>query len=239
MEHFLILIVSIGISIWLFYKYKESQIKLKSIISKNISLKLENSSMKTKIKYLETYKTDVSKTFKILDDELLLIKDNLTQQQPSQIQHLPQNRVSLLTPSVLTSLMSNESLQVQDQPRQPRQVQPRQVQPQQVNEHELQPSQDVFNNIFNRFLTSNISNNDIELLRQQDTTNQQFTEQHQLPQLRQEIYNPIQNEEIHQEIQREKLESIKEEENEHVLDEQQSEGSGLIYSQNSYSKYLM
>ena len=203
--------------------------------------------MKTKMKYLETYKTDVSKTFKILDDELLLIKDNLTQQpqQPSHIQHLPQNRISLLTPSVLTSLMSNESQQVQPRQVQPRQVEPRQVQPRQVNEQEVQPSQDVFNNIFNRFLTSNISNNDIELLRQQDTTyNQVRNELQQETTSQHQEYHPMHTEEIypiHQEIQREKLESIKEEddENVNVTQDLDCEGSGLIYSQNSYSKYLM
>jgi DNA primase len=248
MDNFLLLIVSICASIWFFYKYKESQIRLKSVISKNLSLKLENNAMKTKMKYLETYKDDVSKTFKILDDELLLIKDNLTQptqrQQnvPLQNTQVPRHRVSLLTPNLLTSLMSNQQSQPIQQPMQ---------QP-------IQQSQDVFNNIFNRFLTSNITNNDIESLReQQNLLNQEYNNTQQetlqeslqetlqeslqeslqetLQETQQEIQQEIQQEtqqEIQQEIQQKRrrhLESIKEE----------PEESNILCSPNSYTKYLM
>ena len=233
MEHFLLLIVSICVSFWFFYKYKESQTKLKMTISKNLSLKLENSSIKTKMKYLETYKTDVSKTFKILDDELLLIKDNLTQNpQQQQIststnqQTLPRHRVSLLTPSVLTSLMTNET--------------------------QVQPSQDVFNNIFNRFLTSNISNNDIELLRQQSLTREsQQVNFNPLSLSQREIEIEVQKEipkdtEVQKEIPKDileepkrQLESIEEPKRQLESIEEDDENINILHSPNDYSKYLI
>lgn len=237
MEHFILLIVSICVAVWFFYKYKESQVKLKSFISKNLSLKLENNSMKSKMKYLETYKDDVSKTFKILDDELLLIKDNL-QQQPRQQNTtrqntqsvprqsvIPHHRVSLLTPNLLTSLMTNEI------PSQPVQL----VQP-------VQQSQDVFNNIFNRFLTSNISSNDIEILRHQENSSQQTpqreTLQREAPQ-RETYQLETPQREIQQEpseIQR-PLETIQEEP--YQEKEEPEEQKILSSLNNGYSKYLI
>lgn len=218
MENFILLIVSICVSVWLFYKYKELQIKFKSVVSKNLSLKLDNNSMKTKMKYLETYKDDVSKTFKILDDELLLIKDNLTSrsQPPSQTQQrlnnqtqnvprqsvIPHHRVSLLTPTVLNSLMSNET--------------------------PVQQSQDVFNNIFNRFLTSNISSNDIELLRQQSDQREDQIQQRQ-------EQRRDQHEQLSEEQSGRRLESIKEEPEE----PEEPETQELPCLPNGYSKYLI
>jgi hypothetical protein len=234
MEHFILLIVSVCISVWFFYKYKESQVKLKSFISKNLSLKLENNSMKSKMKYLETYKDDVSKTFKILDDELLLIKDNLTQQPRQQnttrqntqsvpqviprqnIQSIPRHRVALLTPDLLTSLMTNE---VPSQQSQSQQSQP------------VPQSQDVFNNIFNRFLTSNISSNDIELLRHQENSSQQ-TPQQQTPQ--QETYQ-----ETYQETHQSQTEPIERQLETIPEEREEREEQKILFSPNNYTKYLI
>jgi hypothetical protein len=230
MEHFILLIVSICVAVWFFYKYKESQVKLKSFISKNLSLKLENNSMKSKMKYLETYKDDVSKTFKILDDELLLIKDNL-QQQPRQQNTtrqntqsvprqsvIPHHRVSLLTPNLLTSLMTNEI------PSQPVQQVPQ--------------SQDVFNNIFNRFLTSNISSNDIELLRHQENSQQQREIRQREPQPQQ---HELQQQELQQEPIERQLETIHEEpyQEEPKNHTEEREEQKILFSPNNYTKYLI
>jgi hypothetical protein len=230
MEHFILLIVSICVSVWFFYKYKESQVKLKSFISKNLSLKLENNSMKSKMKYLETYKDDVSKTFKILDDELLLIKDNLTQNNvqsspqvvPRQsVQSIPRqsvqsHRVSLLTPDLLTSLMTNE---VPSQPSQP-----------------VQQSQDVFNNIFNRFLTSNISSNDIELLRQQENSLQQTPQNLQQEPPQQETPQNLQQNLQQETPQQRRLETIHEEP---YQEKDELEEQKILFSPNNYTKYLI
>jgi hypothetical protein len=96
-------------------------------------LHIENKKMKSRVKDLQSYKNDVSKTFKILDNELLLINDHLKRNSDQNIQEartnfpitssipigriplarvasftaLPQNNnISLLTPELLTSLFN-------------------------------------------------------------------------------------------------------------------------------------
>jgi len=117
----------IGIlTVTLWFYYNESRLKMIELLSKNHILEVENQKLKTKVKYLHNYKTDVSKTFKILDNELKIIKNNIipTEDVPP--------RVSLLTPDILTSLMN-----VEDQ-------------------EENVPNANMFSSIFNRFLTSNL-----------------------------------------------------------------------------------
>jgi hypothetical protein len=83
----------------------------------------ENQKLKLKVKELQAYKDDVSKTFKILDNELIMINDHIQRrQQPQQPQQslaqtlgasllnqqpssfIPTNRVSLLTPELLNTV---------------------------------------------------------------------------------------------------------------------------------------
>ena len=53
--------------------YKSNQILQKAIFN----LEVENSKLELKVNYLQSYKDDVSKTFKILDNELVSIKQTL------------------------------------------------------------------------------------------------------------------------------------------------------------------
>lgn len=53
--------------------YKSNQILQKTIFN----LEVENSKLELKVNYLQSYKDDVSKTFKILDNELVSIKQTL------------------------------------------------------------------------------------------------------------------------------------------------------------------
>jgi hypothetical protein len=69
-------IVSIAL-VFYYFKYTESQVKIVELLSKNHLLDIENQKLKTKVKYLHNYKNDVSKTFKILDNELKIIKKNI------------------------------------------------------------------------------------------------------------------------------------------------------------------
>jgi len=98
MTNNIITILLVGAIVWVCYvKYQEYQYKTLQLMSKNHLLEIENQKMKTKIRYLQNYKTDVSKTFKILNNELSLIKENL-----------PENSVNILTPQIFNSLMSSE-----------------------------------------------------------------------------------------------------------------------------------
>jgi hypothetical protein len=83
------------------------------------NLKLENYDLKNKIKYLQSYKNDVSKTFKILDNDLMFIKENIKEQVKqngtSSTHHIdtqlniPNDRISLLTADTIQSLLNNIS----------------------------------------------------------------------------------------------------------------------------------
>ena len=69
----------------------------------------ENKKMKVKIADLQLYKDDVSKTFKILDNELLMINDHIKKQTtiPSTENEDESNRISILSPQVLNSLFES------------------------------------------------------------------------------------------------------------------------------------
>lgn len=77
---------------------------------KELECKVRN--LKTKVQYLQNYKDDVSRTFKILDNELMMIKDNISKEQSTgnveENMILDDNRVTLLTPNILSSLMTPE-----------------------------------------------------------------------------------------------------------------------------------
>ena len=167
MEGSIIIISILVILLWFYFmKYSEQEskflpvmLKQKQVISR---LKDENIKIKSELKYLHNYKNDVSKTFQILDNELVMINDRIKQTEtvPSnQFSTQNQPRSSFQTsfnPSILNTLLNSASIPTQQtQPTQPTPTQP--TQPTQVNENE-QLGGDLFN-IFNRFLTGqNVSN---------------------------------------------------------------------------------
>ena len=163
----IIIIISILVILLWFYfmKYSEQEskflpvmLKQKQVISK---LKDENVKMKSELKYLHNYKNDVSKTFQILDNELVMINDRIKQTEtvPSndQVQSSTQTgRSSFQTSfnrSILSTLLNSASMSVDPEPMEP--MEP--MEPIEPTENE-QPGGDLFN-IFNRFLTGqNVSN---------------------------------------------------------------------------------
>lgn len=130
-QNTILLIVVVGfIAFYYFNKFNESEkeyIKLHGSVREMYN---ENQKLKLKIKELQAYKDDVSKTFKILDNELVMINDHIQRrQQPqqqsslsaslgsslmnplnslnqlnSQYQQSSLNRVSLLTPELLNTV---------------------------------------------------------------------------------------------------------------------------------------
>lgn len=73
-----IICVIFGVISWYYFnKFLESEREYSRLHSRFESLSTENQKMKSRIKDLQSYKNDVSKTFKILDNELVMINDHL------------------------------------------------------------------------------------------------------------------------------------------------------------------
>lgn len=77
----LILIIITGFIAWYYFtKFKESEKEYFRLHKYTSNLSNENNRLKSRIKDLQAYKNDVSKTFKILDNELIMINDHLKKQ---------------------------------------------------------------------------------------------------------------------------------------------------------------
>jgi hypothetical protein len=126
-QNTILLFVVVGfIAFYYFNKFNESEkeyIKLHGSVREMYN---ENQKLKSKVKELQAYKDDVSKTFKVLDNELVMINDHIQRRQQPQVvqQHpqnnqqqllnqlnmhsqpsfIPTNRVSLLTPELLNTV---------------------------------------------------------------------------------------------------------------------------------------
>lgn len=151
MTQHLIIICITTILLWYYYikskeqddKYLPVMMRQSELLHENAKLKQENKKLKLKLKYLENYKNDVSKTFKILDNELGLINEHIktktgtTTEQSEQNSSVPNTNIpnsnsfrTSLTPNVLTSLIRSSQ--------------------------ETTPTDSMFNGIFNRFLTGDM-----------------------------------------------------------------------------------
>ena len=100
-----IILVALIISVsYMYYMYYTLYSKYTYVCNENSKLKIKNHE-------LNLYKSDVSKTFKILDSELELINNHIKKSDgnsPIQIQHdLVSNNVTSLTPDMLSSLFEN------------------------------------------------------------------------------------------------------------------------------------
>lgn len=73
-----IICIIFGIISWYYFnKFLESEREYSKLHKRFDNLYTENQKMRTRIKDLQSYKTDVSKTFQILDNELVMINDHL------------------------------------------------------------------------------------------------------------------------------------------------------------------
>lgn len=143
MAQHIIIICIISILLWYYYikskeqddKYIPVMIRQSELMQENSVLKQENKKLKMKLKYLENYKQDVSKTFKILDNELGLINEHIKNKQENvNPQESTTQFQTSLTPTVLNSLIrdSQEPL------------------------NETSFNENSINSIFNRFLTGDV-----------------------------------------------------------------------------------
>lgn len=105
----LIIICILGILLWYYY------MKTKDYEYKNIKLYNETNKLKNKNKYLQTYKTDVSNTFKILNKELVSINNIIKPPTTNEIQN-----TDISDPTLLTFLLDSISKQnTSEEPIQP------------------------------------------------------------------------------------------------------------------------
>lgn len=90
------------------YMYVKEKEQLTNNLYKTID-RLENENMhrQIRIKDLQKYKNDVSKTFSILDKELNQIQNQVEKTSNMYHQNTENNNVSLLTPNILNSLIEN------------------------------------------------------------------------------------------------------------------------------------
>lgn len=116
MSNFVIITILSCLIAWFYFnKFKESEKEYFKLHKKCSSLQSENCKLKNRLKDLQTYKNDVSKTFKILDNELLMINDQLQKQTQNSSNNNPtiedplnfNNRISILSPDILQSLFFN------------------------------------------------------------------------------------------------------------------------------------
>lgn len=92
MTQHIIIICILSILLWYYYTKCNEQAGFEFV--KFAKLINENKKLKTKVKYLEKYKTDVSKTFQILDNELVNINDHIKKNSQQQSQTETQTQTS-------------------------------------------------------------------------------------------------------------------------------------------------
>ena len=127
MNQLTIFCLVLGIVSWYYFnKFQDSEKEYNKLYKRFEQVYIENQKVKSRIKDLQSYKNDVSKTFKILDNELVMINDHLKKQNENvtperqrpplpprppaarsfYMRNIPNDSVSLLTPDLLTSLFN-------------------------------------------------------------------------------------------------------------------------------------
>ena len=127
MNQLTIFCLVLGVVSWYYFnKFQDSEKEYNKLYKRFEQVYIENQKVKSRIKDLQSYKNDVSKTFKILDNELVMINDHLKKQNENvtperqrpplpprppaarsfYMRNIPNDNVSLLNPDLLTSLFN-------------------------------------------------------------------------------------------------------------------------------------
>lgn len=104
---FLIISFTVIVSFFYYTKCKEFEKEFLILNKKYDKAIIENDNYKLRIKDLQKYKNDVSKTFKILDNELTHINNHVEKQTQMNRQNMETNNVNLLTADMLNNLINN------------------------------------------------------------------------------------------------------------------------------------
>lgn len=103
-QNSLVLCALMGFIAWYYFtKYQESEREFTKLHRQFVEVCSDNDKVKNRVSDLQTYKNDISKTFEILDNEFLMIKDmyKTKQLRPNS------DNVSILTPEILNTLFNN------------------------------------------------------------------------------------------------------------------------------------
>lgn len=109
----LVLCAAIGFIAWYYFnKFKESEKEYFKLHNYLTEMSNENTRLKSRIKDLQTYKNDVSKTFKILDNELIMINDHLKKQNSEPVNTIENtNRDFLQNTNLQSALLRTPSFE--------------------------------------------------------------------------------------------------------------------------------
>ena len=113
MQNTLVLCAIVAFFVWYYHtKLKEIQSQYYVLHRRFDEVCNENGKLKSRVKDLQAYKNDVSKTFKILDNELVMINEHIKKNNPRTDANRaqPANRISILSPNLLNSLMNAEQV---------------------------------------------------------------------------------------------------------------------------------
>ena len=163
MSNTFLICILLGIVTWYYFnKFQESEREYSKLHRNFEQIVIVNQKMKDRIQDLQSYKNDVSKTFKILDNELGLINNHLQKQtngrrfiESDNLEALPSQQlqiqpfyssqnISLLTPEIMTSLMNMSEIETQQEQQtdeQQKQLQQQQQLQQQLQQQQLQQQQ--------------------------------------------------------------------------------------------------
>jgi hypothetical protein len=99
----------VGLTAWFYFnKFTQSEKAYRLLHKKYTDLKTETCRLRERVQDLDAYKTDVSKTFKILDNELISINNEIQRTKPDHpLQAVTTGNVSILSPEFLNSLFNN------------------------------------------------------------------------------------------------------------------------------------
>ena len=139
----IIIVCILAFLLWYYF------IKSKEYEVKNYELYNENQKIKKKNNFLQEYKNDISKTFKILNNELLVINEK--------VKNNPDLKTNFTDQNIINSLFNNINSQNDQSPVENTQIQSHE-EPQEQN---TLPRSSVFNNIFNRFLTDDLNSSSV------------------------------------------------------------------------------
>ena len=117
----LIILILLGLVSWYYFnKFQESEQNYRNLYYQFEKVHTDNKNMKIRIQDLESYRNDISKTFNVLDKELLVINDHL--QSRNNNDNITKTgsgsaNVQIITPELINSLLDkseNENNRVND-----------------------------------------------------------------------------------------------------------------------------
>ncbi len=111
----LIILIILGLVSWYYYnKFQESEQNYRKLYYQFEKVHIKNKNMQIRIHDLESYRNDISKTFNVLDKELVAINSHLQRRNNNDVNlnKTASANVSILTPELLNSLLSESEVNI-------------------------------------------------------------------------------------------------------------------------------